>query len=120
MLLGVVLVTLCIALIALLSGWRVRATREFTVAGRKAGWPIVSGIIVGALVGGSSTVGTAQAAFVYGLPAWWFTLGAGIGCVILGTLFIRPLRGTNAETLPQFLTNSFGEPIRPLVAICDR
>ncbi len=119
MIIGVVLITAVIAVTALVSGLRVRSTREFTVAGRKAGWPIVSGIIVGALVGGSSTVGTAQAAFVYGLPAWWFTLGAGIGCVILGTLFIRPLRGTNAETLPQFLTNSFGEPIRPLVAICD-
>ena len=33
MMLGVVLVTLCIALIALVSGWRVRSTGEFTVAG---------------------------------------------------------------------------------------
>ena len=33
MLLGVVLVTLCIALIALIAGWGVRSTGEFTVAG---------------------------------------------------------------------------------------
>jgi Taurine catabolism dioxygenase TauD, TfdA family len=33
---GVVLVTLCIASIALVSGWRVLATREFTIAGRRA------------------------------------------------------------------------------------
>jgi SSS family solute:Na+ symporter len=119
MLLGVVLVTLFIALIALASGWRVRATREFTVAGRRAGWTVVSGIIVGALVGGSSTVGTAQAAFVYGMPAWWFTLGAGAGCVVLATLFARPLRRVNVETLPQFLVCTFGNPIRPLVAVSD-
>jgi SSS family solute:Na+ symporter len=119
MLLGVVLVTLFIALIALASGWRVRATREFTVAGRRAGWAVVSGIIVGALVGGSSTVGTAQAAFVYGMPAWWFTLGAGAGCVVLATLFARPLRRVNVETLPQFLVCTFGNPIRPLVAVSD-
>ena len=117
--LGVALVTAVIALTALISGLKVRSTREFTVTGRRATWPIVSGIIVGALVGGSSTVGTAQAAFVYGLPAWWFTLGAGIGCVILGTIFVRPLRRTEAETLPQFLVASFGNPIRPLVAVCD-
>ena len=78
MMLGVVLVTLCIVLIALVSGWRVRSAAEFTVAGRRAGWSVVSGIIVGALVGGSSTVGTAQAAFVYGMPAWWYTLGSAI------------------------------------------
>jgi SSS family solute:Na+ symporter len=117
--LGVGLITSAIAITAFVSGLRVRSTREFTVAGRKAAWPVVSGIIVGALVGGSSTVGTSQAAFVYGLPAWWFTLGAGIGCLILGTLFVCPLRNTNAETLPQFLVSGFGEPIRPFVAICD-
>jgi hypothetical protein len=33
---GVVLVTLCIALIALVSGWRVRPAGEFTVGGRRA------------------------------------------------------------------------------------
>ena len=119
MMLGAVLVTLCIALIALVSGWRVRSTGEFTVAGRRAGWPVVSGIIVGSLVGGSSTVGVAQAAFVYGLPAWWFTLGAGIGCVVLATLFARPLRRSNVETLPQFLVCTFGNPIRPFVAVTD-
>jgi SSS family solute:Na+ symporter len=119
MIFGVVIVTAVIALSAFLSGLRVRTTREFTVAGHRAGWPIVSGIIVGALVGGSSTVGTTQAAFVYGLPAWWFTLGAGIGCLILGTLFVRPLRHTSVETLPQYLMTAFGQPIRPLVAVCD-
>ena len=119
LLLGVALVTLSIALIALVSGWRVRSTGEFTVAGRRAGWPVVSGIIVGSLVGGSSTVGIAQAAFVYGLPAWWFTLGAGIGCVVLATLLARPLRRSNVETLPQFLVGTFGNPIRPFVAVSD-
>jgi solute:Na+ symporter, SSS family len=116
---GLAIVTAVIALTALVSGLRVRSTRDFTVAGRRARWPIVSGIIVGALVGGSSTVGTTQAAFVYGLPAWWFTLGAGIGCLILGTLFLRPLRRTGVETLPQYLMTVFGQPIRPLVAVCD-
>jgi SSS family solute:Na+ symporter len=116
---GVMTVALVIALTSLISGWRVRSTGDYTVAGRRAAWPIVSGIIVGALVGGSSTVGTAQAAFVYGLPAWWFTLGGGIGCVVLATLFAKPMRRTGVETLPQYLVCSFGNAIRPLVAISD-
>jgi solute:Na+ symporter, SSS family len=113
------MVTAVVALTAVISGLRVHSTREFTVAGRRAGWPIVSGIMVGALVGGSSTVGTAQAAFVYGLAAWWFTLGAGIGCLILATVFVIPLRRAGVETLPQFLMTAFGQPIRPLIAVCD-
>src|SRR5881397_2933460 len=119
MIFGVAMVITIIAVTAVVSGLRVRSTREFTVAGHRAGWPIVSGIIVGALVGGSSTVGTAQAAFVYGLPAWWFTLGAGIGCLILGTLLVRALNQTGLETLPQYLTTAFGQPSRPAVAVSD-
>ena len=34
---------------------------------------------MGTLVGGSSTIGTAQLAFDYGISAWWFTLGGGVG-----------------------------------------
>ena len=117
---GVMTVTLVTALTSLISGWRVRSTGDYTVAGRRAAWPIVSGIIVGALVGGSSTVGTTQAAFVYGLPAWWFTLGGGIGCVVLATLFAKPMRRIGVETLPQYLVCTFGNAIRPLVAISDR
>jgi SSS family solute:Na+ symporter len=119
MIIGLIAVTFLIALTALISGWRVRSTDDFTVASRRAGWRVVSGIIVGALVGGSSTVGTAQAAFVYGLPAWWFTLGAGIGCVMLATLFAKPMRRSCVETLPQYLVCTFGNPIRPLVAVSD-
>jgi len=63
MLLGVVLVTLLVALIALLSGWRVRATREFNVAGRRAGWNVGSDIIGGALVGGSQVESRAHARY---------------------------------------------------------
>jgi solute:Na+ symporter, SSS family len=119
MILGGLLVTALVAAVALISGRNVRSARDFTVAGGQAGWQIVAGIIVGALVGGSSTVGTAQAAFVYGLPAWWFTLGAGLGCLVLAAFFAKPLRVTGVETLPQFLVGSFGAPIRPLIAICD-
>src|SRR5262249_19050797 len=119
MIVGVTTVTLLIALIALVSGWHVRSTGDFTVAGRRASWPVVSGIIVGALVGGSSTVGTAQAAFVYGLHALWFTIGAVIGCVVQAAIFVKPMRNSGVETLPQYLVRTFGAPIRPLVAVCD-
>jgi SSS family solute:Na+ symporter len=118
-LLGVGLVTLLVAVVAVISGRQVKSTQEFTVAGKRAAWPVVSGILVGALVGGSSTVGTAQAAFVYGLPAWWFTLGGGIGCLILGCFFAKPFRDANIETLPHFLVSSFGRPMRPLISVSD-
>ncbi|MBQ1516561.1 MAG: sodium:solute symporter family protein, partial [Lachnospiraceae bacterium] len=63
-------------------------------AGKKEGigTGVVAGLIMGTLVGGSSTVGTAQLAYNYGMSAWWFTLGAGISCLILAVIYVKPLR----------------------------
>ena len=65
--------------------------------GGKIGTPVVAGLIMGTLVGGSSTVGTAQLAYSFGLSAWWFTLGAGIACVILALVYAKPLRRANCQ-----------------------
>ncbi|MGI5863589.1 MAG: sodium:solute symporter family protein [Myxococcales bacterium] len=87
-----------------------RAVSDFTVAGRSATASGVSGALLGALVGGAATVGTAEMAYRYGLSAWWFTLGGGIGCLVLGLLFARPVRRSRLETIPQFLRLSYGRP----------
>ena len=60
-----------------------------TVKTKKANSVVVAGAIMGTLVGGSSTVGTAQLAYEYGMSAWWFTLGAGIACLILALVICK-------------------------------
>lgn len=70
--------------------------------------PVVAGIIMGTLVGGSSTVGTAQLAYNYGMSAWWFTLGAGIGVLFLGIFYILPLRRQNCSTLVEMIEHEYG------------
>ncbi|MCF7936941.1 MAG: sodium:solute symporter family protein, partial [Synergistales bacterium] len=100
-------VALFVAL-GLLSGRRTKGTADYNVGGRKVTSVGVTGILLGALVGGASTVGTAQMAYEYGLSAWWFTLGGGLGCLLLGALFARPLRRTGLVTIPQFLNREYG------------
>ncbi len=75
---------------------------------KKNGMPVVAGIIIGTLVGGSSTVGTAQLAYEYGMSAWWFTLGGGISCLILGLVFAAPLRREGSGTLVGILRQEYG------------
>lgn len=78
---------------------------------------VVSGAIIGTLVGGSSTVGTAQLAYNYGFSAWWFTLGAGIGCLFLALFFAKPLRKSGAETLTEMISSAYGEKCGKTAAI---
>lgn len=91
---------------------KVKTEKDFSVGGRTIGSALITGTIVGTLVGGSSTIGTAQLAFQYGFNAWWFTLGAGIACLILGVFLAAPLRASGASTGPGFLALTYGERAR--------
>ncbi|NCC96811.1 MAG: sodium:solute symporter family protein [Synergistales bacterium] len=86
----------------------VGSSSDYSVAGRSAGATGVSGIIMGAIVGGASTIGTVQMAYVSGLSAWWFTLGAALGCLVLGIWFAGPLRRSGLVTVPEFLSKNYG------------
>lgn len=79
--------------------------------GGKIGWGVAAGLIMGTLVGGTSTVGTAQLAFNYGMTAWWFTLGGGLGCLILGLIYVKPLRAQASPTLVGMVRDEYGPKV---------
>lgn len=105
---GIIVTLSVIITIGIYSGKNIKNASDFSTGGRNAGPLLVSGTIIGTLVGGSSTIGTAQLAFNYGLSAWWFTLGAGIGCLILALKFAEPLQNSNCSTIQQIISNEYG------------
>ncbi len=96
---------------------KVKNSTDFSVTDKQAGSLLVAGTIMGTLVGGASTVGTAQLAFLYGFSAWWFTLGGGIACFLLGVFLVKPLKQEKFETIPSFLKKSYGEKAAVLAAL---
>lgn len=96
---------------------RAANSSDFSLSGRNASTLHVFGAITGTLVGGASTVGTAQLAFLYGLSAWWFTLGAGLSCLFLGLFVAVPLRRSQAETIPEFIALYHGERVRTVASV---
>ncbi|MCQ2452090.1 MAG: hypothetical protein MJ075_03015 [Oscillospiraceae bacterium] len=80
-------------------------------SGGKIGWGVAAGLIMGTLVGGTSTVGTAQLAFNYGATAWWFTLGGGLGCLILALVYTKPLRAQGVPTLVGMVRKEYGKNV---------
>lgn len=79
--------------------------------------PVVAGVIMGTLVGGSSTIGTAQLAYQFGMSAWWYTLGAGISCLILALVYAKPLRRTGCSTLVGMIRREYGPKVGMAVSI---
>ena len=94
--------------IGLILGLSVFSGMSRKTVGQKNGAAVVAGIIMGTLVGGSSTVGTAQLAYNYGMSAWWFTLGGGISCLVLALGFAGPLRHNGGHTLVGMINKEFG------------
>jgi len=65
----------------------------------KVGFLFVTGTIISALIGGSSTIGTTQFVFKHGMSVCWFTLGEIITCLLL-LFLIHLLRKSGIVTLP--------------------
>lgn len=116
------LVSLCITIIAVIgsgiySARKIRSAEGYSLGGRSSGAALVAGSIAGTVIGGGATVGTAQLAYSLGLSAWWFTLGSGIGFIVMGLFYARPLRRTGLETIPQYLVLNYGKTAGPVVSI---
>lgn len=105
---GILSVLGLIAGVGVLSGRRVRDSRDFLSGGGQAGPLLVCGSILGSLVSSQATIGTAQLAFHYGLAAWWFTLGSGIGCLVLAAGYVRRLRQSGCITELQIISKEYG------------
>ncbi len=99
------------------AGTRVKNASDFITGGGKSGALIVAGTIMGTLVGGSSTVGTAQLAYTYGLSAWWFTLGGGIASLILAVGFVKSYRSAGCTTLVGIVRDEFGQTAGRLASV---
>ena len=115
--LGIAIVLVLMTVVGLYAGRKVTSAADFTTGSRKAGWPVVTGTIMGTLVSASSTVGTAQLAFQFGFSAWWFTLGAGISCLVLGLALARRFYESTIVTIPQYLVMTYGTAMGPVSSI---
>jgi len=114
---GLVITLLFITFLGYFSGRNIKSSSDFSTGGRRADSSVIVGAITGTLVGGASTIGTAQLAFVSGLSAWWFTLGAGIGCLVLALFFAEPFYKMNKGTIPQILCDEYGQIAGPISSI---
>ena len=106
-LIGVVLTVALLLAVSWLSGRKVKDAHSFTTGGKSGSW-MGCGALLGTLAGGQSTIGTAQLAFCYGLSAWWFTIGAGLGSLVLGLFYAGPLRRSGCSTLLEVVSREYG------------
>ena len=104
---GILLTVGLLLTVSILSGRKVKDEKSFTTGGRSGSW-MVCGAILGTLVGGQSTIGTAQLAFSFGISALWFSFGAALGALVLALFYARSLRESDCTTLLQIVSRQYG------------
>lgn len=105
--LGIILTIGILLGVSILSGRKVKDAKAFTTGGKASSW-MVCGAILGTLVGGQSTIGTAQLAFSFGISAWWFTIGAALGAAALSLIYAGPIRRSGCTTLLEIVSREYG------------
>jgi SSS family solute:Na+ symporter len=56
-------------------------------------------------------------AYTSGLSAWWFTLGGGLGCLVMAVVFVRPLYARGVSTLPEVFALEYGQSAATAAAL---
>lgn len=105
---GVLVILLVVIVIGIRSGHHVKNTTDFESGGGNTNSGFVSGIMMGSMIGGSSTIGIAQAAYTQGISACWYALSCGLSCLVIALLYIKPFRHAKAPTLLGLIGREYG------------
>lgn len=100
-------------------GRRVRQSRDFFVAGRGLGWPLVLATVLSSNIGAGALVTATGLAYREGLSAWWWNGGAGLASLVLA-FFVGPRLWRLAAdrgyfTVGEFLEDRYGRSVRAIV-----
>ncbi len=104
----IVMIVLSVMLIIGIGIASARKSKDFASARGQAGAWIVAGAIIGTLVGGQATVGTAELGYKFGFSGIWFTWGSALGCLLLYFMTKR-LRATGCSTLLEVIGRQYGK-----------
>lgn len=108
---------LIVLIIGLLSTFLSKSSDDFLVAGRKMGIVLCAATIAGEWIGGTSTIGTSQVGYLYGISAAWFPIANSIGILILSLTLAKLYRRSEVVTVTEFLEKYFGKRVRITASI---
>jgi len=95
---------------------RVKGTEDYTIAGRKLGYPVLLGTLIGTAIGAAATIGKAGKAYEVGIGLFFATMAYSIGLFLFG--FIAPIiRRTGVWTIPDALVIRYGGVMRIVTAV---
>lgn len=114
---AVVILYFCVLLlIGYLASRKIKGSEDYAIAGRRLGYPVLIGALIGTAIGAAATLGKAGKAYEVGIALFFATLAYGIGLILFG--FISPvIRKMEIWTIPDALVLRYGKKMRAVIAV---
>ena len=102
--------------VGLYAGCKIKTMEDYAVAGRRLGYPILLGTLIGTAIGAGSTIGQTGKAYTYGVAFFFVAISYGVGLIAFS--FLAPvLRRTKIWTIPDALVLRYGSSMRWISAV---
>jgi SSS family solute:Na+ symporter len=96
---------------------KAKSSEEFILAGRNLGMFMYLGCLSAVILGGASTIGTAQLGYEHGLSGIWFVTMIGLGIITLGTIFIKRISSLKVTTISELLGKRYNAQAQIISAV---
>ena len=95
---------------------KVKGTEDYTIAGRRLGFPLLLGTLIGTAIGAASSIGKAGKAYEVGIAIFFVTLSYPLGYLLFS--FIAPtIRRIKIWTIPDALYLRYGKILTIVAAV---
>lgn len=95
--------------VGVLAARKAKNSDEYLVAGRNMGVFMCSAAIAGEWIGGTSTIGTAEGGYLYGISSSWYVVANAIGTVVLAFTLAKLYRRSGSFTVTGYMEQYYGQ-----------
>lgn len=96
---------------------RAKTAEDYILAGRNLGFFMYFGCLTAVILGGASTIGSAQLGYEYGLSGMWLVFMLGFGIMLLGIFLIKRITNFKVITISEFLGKRFNTQTQLISAL---
>lgn len=103
--------------VGIIGSRRAKTAEDYILAGRNLGFFMYFGCLTAVILGGASTIGSAQLGYEYGLSGMWLVFMLGFGIMLLGLFLIKRITNFKVMTISEFLGKRFNTQTQLISAL---
>jgi SSS family solute:Na+ symporter len=106
-----------VLIVGLLAQKLAKSGTDYLIAGRNLGLWLCTAVVIGEWLGGMSTIGVSERAYVSGISSAWYNISTSIGMALFGFLLAKHYRRNNVYTVSEMIEKLYNKNVRTVSAI---